>query len=180
MATLINKLLGKKTVPEDPHTRRYEFDFNQMPSVSECGIATVFKGENALFYSYLRKYKSDLELISSVRFRTFKVREGKIAILTFPDPIGSPEVKYSICIYRTEEVATFSDIYKYSSPYYIMAKVLDKWAIGEITPLPGHPGEFVTTYYKTIDSPNLHMLVDWVMKKEDLSIKDKNYGNNNQ
>ena len=59
--------------------------------------------------------------------------------------------------------------YDYPNPYYILAKIVDVWAIGEIKPHPQKTSDYITTYYKTIDTPDLRQFVEWVMGKEKLS-----------
>lgn len=173
MTTFMNKLFGKNkkkaSLPLDPHAERYRFEYSQMASVSEYGVATIFTRDEELFYDYLKSIQVAPELVSSLKVQTYNVKEGEIAIFTFPDPENSPEVKYAICVFRADVADKLDNIYDYSSPYYILTKIVDVWAIGEIKPHSENSNCFVTTYYKTIDSPNLLQFIKWVMEREKLS-----------
>lgn len=61
-----------------------------------------------------------------------------IAFFSFPDPDASPEIKYGISI--------FNNTHYEPCPYYVMAKIVDKWAIGEIKPYADD--QYITTYYE--------------------------------
>lgn len=173
MTTFMNKLFGKNkkktSLPLDPHAERYLFEYSQMASVSEYGIATIFTRNEELFYDYLKSIQVAPELVSSLKMQTYNVKEGEIVIFTFPDPEDSPEVKYAICIFRSDVADKLYNIYDYSSPYYILTRMVDVWAIGEIKPSPKDSNCHVTTYYKTIDSPDLLQFIKWVMEREKLS-----------
>lgn len=181
MTTFFNKLFGKNkeeaTLPLEPHAARYMFDFSTMPSVPAYGISCVFvDGENnyETFYdSFLKEVKDIPSLTSSEKVRTYKIKEGQLAVFTFPDPEASPEVKYGICVFNVAEVERLNrNPYEHPNPYYILAKIVDVWAIGEIKPHPQQSNEYVTTYYKTMNAPNLRQFVKWVMDREELSPVD--------
>ena len=182
MSTFINKLFGKKKevekegalMPINSHEDRYLFDHEDMASIPNCyGIATVIEGDDKYegFYVLLKGVRNIPDLQSFVKVKTYNVAEGHIATFTFPEPTISPEVKYGICVFRYTDV-NYERLYEYTSPYYIMEKIVDRWAIGEIK---AHNlgnekrDEYVTTYYKTIDSPDLLQFVKWVMDKEKLT-----------
>lgn len=101
--------------------------------------------------------------------QTYNVKEGEIVIFTFPDPEDSPEVKYAICIFRSDVADKLYNIYDYSSPYYILTRMVDVWAIGEIKPSPKDSNKYVNTYYELVDSPDLLHFAKWVMKRESLT-----------
>lgn len=176
MATLINKLLRKKTVPEpvDLHARRFHFDFRQMPEMASlASIMAVQSMTDDEIYSVLKSHKADRGLTSSVKIKTYRVKEAELAILTFPDPVASPEVKYGICFFRTDELDKHARLNEYYSPYYVLAKIQDIWAIGEIKCIAKQYDYCTTTFYQTMDSPDLIQFVDWVMKKENLSMDEE-------
>ena len=181
MSTFINELFGKNkdevTMPLEPHAARYMFDFSTMPSVPAYGSTCVFvEGEDnhETFYEcFLKEIKGIPSLTSSVKVKTYKIKEGQLAVFTFPEPEASPEVKYGICVFNWEEAERLNrDPYENPNPYYILAKIVDVWAIGEIKPHSQKPNEYVTTYYKTIDTPDLLQFVKWVMERERLSPVD--------
>ena len=181
MSTFINKLFGKNkdevTMPLEPHAARYMFDFSTMPSVPAYGTSCVFvEGEDnhETFYEcFLKEIKGIPSLTSSVKVKTYKIKEGQLAVFTFPEPEASPEVKYGICVFNVEEAERLNrNPYEHPNPYYILAKIVDVWAIGEIKPHSQKPNEYVTTYYKTIDTPDLLQFVKWVMERERLSPVD--------
>ena len=181
MTTFFNKLFGKNkeeaTLPLEPHAARYMFDFSTMPSVPAYGTSCIFgDGEvnHETFYdSFLKEVKDIPSLTSSVKVRTYKIKEGKLAVFTFPDPEASPEVKYGICVFNVAEAERLNrNPYEHPNPYYILAKIVDVWAIGEIKPHPQQSNEYVTTYYKTMNAPNLRQFVKWVMDREELSPVD--------
>lgn len=183
MANLFKKIFGKneKTTPTplDPHVERYVFDFEQMPSIATYGISTVFcfGGDYSMFYTILKNRKFPPELVSSVKVKNYDIEEGEIALLTYPDPTSSPAVKYAICVFRLDQAENLEnsgdDVMSYSSPYYILAKVDNKWAIGEIKPNPqeGNYAPYITTYYKILDIPDPKAFAKWVMEKEGLSLQ---------
>lgn len=185
MATIINKLFGKKknTVAEplEPHETRYLFDFTEMPSVSAYGAPLVFvEGEEdheSFYSSSFTKFSDIFPLSSLVNLKTYSVREGQIAVFTFPDPVASPEVKYGICVFAYEGREKPDGYESYELlPYYILTKIVGVWVIGEVKPYPKKPNNYFTTYYEQVDSPDLLQFVDWVMKRENLTpieYKDK-------
>lgn len=179
MATLISKLFGKRKevekegalMPVNSHEDRYLFDHEDMASIPNCyGIATVIEGDYKYegFYYLLKSVRNIPDLRSFVEVRTYSVTEGEIATFTFPEPKASPEIKYGICIFRYTDI-DYERLYEYTSPYYIMEKIVDRWAIGEIKAHHSEEGKrdnYVTTYYKTLDTPDLIQFVKWVMEKE--------------
>lgn len=182
MTTFINKLFGKRKevekegalMPINSHEDRYFFDHEDMPSVPAYGTSCIFVDEEVnheTFYdSFLKEVKDIPSLTSSVKVRTYKIKEGKLAVSTFPDPEASPEVKYGICVFNVAEAERLNrNPYEHPNPYYILAKIVDVWAIGEIKPHPQQSNEYVTTYYKTMNAPNLRQFVKWVMDREELS-----------
>ena len=184
MTTIFNKLFKKQektTLPLDSHVARYVFDFSQMPSVPAYGAPCVFvEGEDnheSFYDCFLKEIKDIPSLTSSVRLKTYGIKEGYLAVFTFPEPEASPEVKYGICVFNMEEAErqkhTPYEPYEHL-PYYILAKIVDVWTIGEIKPHPRQPNDYVTTYYKTIDTPDLRKFVEWVMDKENLSPNEPN------
>lgn len=186
MTTFINKLFGKNkeeaTMPLEPHATRYMFDFSTMPSVPAYGTSCVFvngEEDHETFYDcFLKGIKDIPSLTSSVKIRTYKIKEGQLAVFTFPEPEASPEVKYGICVFNLKKAARLhQNPYEHPNPYYILAKIVDVWAIGEIRPHPQQPNDYVTTYYNTIDTPDLRQFIEWVMDKENLSAvtSDKTY-----
>ncbi|MGN0246550.1 MAG: hypothetical protein ACI4DK_11410 [Lachnospiraceae bacterium] len=179
MTTLIRRLFGKKKeeekkevfMPVNSHEDRYLFDHEDMASIPNCyGIGTVIEGDNKYegFYYILKSVRNIPGLRSFVKVRTYSAAEGEIATFTFPEPKSSPEVKYGICIFRYTDI-DYENLYEYTSPYYIMEKIVDRWAIGEIKAYnlgKGERDKYVTTYYKTMDTPDLLQFVKWVMEKE--------------
>ena len=179
MSTFINKLFGKNkeeaTLPLEPHAARYMFDFSTMPSVPAYGTSCVFvDGEDnheTFNDSFLKEIKGLPSLTSSVKVRTYKIKEGQLAVFTFPEPEASPEVKYGICVFNLEEAERLNrNPYEHPNPYYILAKIVDVWAIGEIKPHPQQSSDYVTTYYKTMNAPDLRQFVKWVMDRDELSL----------
>lgn len=182
MATFINKLFGKNKevekeaalMPVNSHEERYLFDHEDMASIPDgYGIATVIVGDNKyeMFYDLLKSIRNIPDLRSLVKIRTYNVAEGQIATFTFPEPTMSPEVKYGICIFRCTDI-DYENLCEYTSPYYIMEKIVDRWAIGEIKVHileNGKRDRYVTTYYKTMASPDLLQFVEWVMDREQLT-----------
>ena len=181
MATFISKLFGKNkkeaTMPLEPHAARYMFDFIHMPSVPAYGTSFVFvdgEDNHETFYdSFLKEIEEIPSIASSVKVKTYRIKEGQLAVFTFPEPEASPEVKYGICVFNIEKAERLNrNPYENPNPYYILAKIVDVWAIGEIKPHPQQSNDYVTTYYKTIDTPDLHLFVKWVMESEELSPVD--------
>lgn len=180
MASFINKLFGKDkkevTMPLEPHAARYMFDFSTMPSVPAYGTSCVFvdgEDNHESFYDcFLKEIEEIPSIASSVKVKTYKIKEGQLAVFTFPEPEASPEVKYGICVFNVEEAGLNRNPYEHPNPYYILAKIVDVWAIGEIKPHSQHPNDYVTTYYKMIDTPDLRQFVEWVMEREELSPVD--------
>lgn len=182
MSTFINKLFGKNKeaekkevlMPVSSHEDRYMFDHEDMAYIPNCyGIATVFEGDDKyeMFYDFLKSIRNIPTPSSFVKVKTYNVAEGEIAVFTFPEPKSSPEVKYGICIFRCADV-NYERLYEYTSPYYIMEKIVDRWAIGEIKVHILENGKrdgYVTTYYKTMASPDLLQFVKWVMDREQLT-----------
>ena len=182
MSTFINELFGKRKevekegalMPINSHEDRYLFDHEDMASIPNCyGIATVIEGDDKYegFYVLLKGVRNIPDLQSFVKVKTYNVAEGQIATFTFPEPTISPEVKYGICVFRYTDV-NYERLYEYTSPYYVMEKIVDRWAIGEIKAYnsgKGKRNEYVITYYKTMASPDLLQFVEWVMDKEKLT-----------
>ena len=79
-------------------------------------------------------------------------------------------MKYGICVFNLEKAARLhQDPYEHPNPYYILARMVDVWAIGEIKPSPKDSDKYVTTYYELVDSPDLLHFAKWVMKREPLT-----------
>ena len=165
---------------EHRHHDQYHTDGTDI-AVQQNGAPFVFvEGEDnheSFYDCFLKEIKDIPSLTSYVRLKTYGIKEGYLAVFTFPEPEASPEVKYGICVFNMEEAErqkhTPYEPYEHL-PYYILAKIVDVWAIGEIKPHPRQPNDYVTTYYKTIDTPDLRKFVEWVMDKENLSPNEPN------
>lgn len=180
MTTFLNKLLGKNKkkalLPLDLHAERYLFDYGSMPSVAAYGSSIVFVDDDdkhELFYDFLKEFKNIPSLATSTEVKIYKIKDGQIAVFSFPDPEASPEIKYGICVFKTEQGETLhSNPYNHPNPYFILAKIADVWAIGEITPSPKESYNYITTYYELMDSPELLHFTKWVMKRESLTLEE--------
>ena len=65
--------------------------------------------------------------------KIYSVAEGQISLLRFPDPEASPELMYAAIPLHNYQVDTMKDEADLSYlPFYILAKVADKWCIGEV------------------------------------------------
>lgn len=181
MASFINNLFGKreKTHLEslEPHDERYRYEFNSIPSFSAYGcLPSLFseEDEDKAFQSIPWDLDSEGALLvqSQTKVKSYRVKEGQIEVFTFPDPVASPEVKYGISVFDDQRRGHLKDPYDYFNllPYYIMFKIVDVWAIGQVKPfLPEKPNEYITTIYELVESPDLLQFVDWVMKMENLT-----------
>ena len=179
MTTFINKLFGKNkkedTMPLEPHAARFIFDYTWMPHVAGLGTCNVFvdgDDNHELFYDWMKDINDLYSFSTSVKLKTYKIKEGQLAVFTFPEPEASPGVKYGICVFNVDEAERLNrNPYENPNPYYILAKIVDAWAIGEIKPHPQKHDEYVTTYYQTIDTPDFRLFVEWVMDREELHVK---------
>lgn len=179
MTTFINKLFGKNkkedTMPLESHAARFIFDYTWMPHVAGLGTCNVFvdgDDNHELFYDWMKDINDLYSFSTSVKLKTYKIKEGQLAVFTFPEPEASPGVKYGICVFNVDEAERLNrNPYENPNPYYILAKIVDAWAIGEIKPHPQKHDEYVTTYYQTIDTPDFRLFVEWVMDREKLHVK---------
>lgn len=179
MTTFINKLFGKNkeeaAMPLEPHAARYIFDYTWMPHVAGPGTCNVFVDGDAnheLFYNWMKDINKLYSFSSSIKLKTYKIKEGLLAVFTFPEPEASPEVKYGICVFNVEEAERLNrNPYEHPNPYYILAKIVDVWSIGEIKPHPQQSSDYITIYYKTIDTPDLRQFAKWVIEREELHVK---------
>ena len=56
-------------------------------------------------------------------------------------------------------------------PFYILAKVVDGWYIGDIRRVSTgkRTHEYITTYYERLDTPDLVKFVEWLLTIEGIS-----------
>lgn len=174
----------KRVISTDRHSGRFEFEFRVLPSAATFTPFQFFVQDNEgtelvelLFSVYDEMKDGDWkkEYIANTTMNIYDVDGGEISLLKFPEPEGSPELVYAATVlpsHLAESMKEEADIYY--RPFYILAKMVDKWCIGEVKyeVKDGNESFYYTEYYKMVDKADPIQFVEWVMAREGLSKRD--------
>lgn len=178
-------MFGKKTKKEpakttDPQVKRYYYDFCIVPSIFAHAFMQMFVPDDekpgpmrkaGLEAKDFEEYER-IENGSAVK--VLDTKEGQIAVLSFPECDYSPSVIYGIGVYKSADFeASEKAKREYSAPYYVLAKILDHYVIGEILADKAKGLSYFVKYYDQQSTPDLLQFLRWVMEKENLNPEDK-------
>ena len=165
----------KSQVFRDLHGERYQFEYEMLPSMATFApmqlFCVDFQGKELLnFILDEEEKKTAWGCLCEKEFcmKIYDVGGGQISMLTFPTPEASPELAYAAISapnHLIEKYKDESDLYY--RPYYILAKVVDKWCLGEIKHDKGtDKNAYYPVYYQTIEQPDPVVFMKWVMERE--------------
>lgn len=170
----------KSAISLDKRSGRFEFEYGTLPSVATFYPIQLFDLGNMeselmeILFSYNDEMKGASwleEYIANFSMKAYHVGGGQISLLTFAEPEASPELAYAATVlpnHLSESMKEVSDIYY--RPFYILAKMVDKWCIGEVKYAKGNKEDhYYTEYYKMVDKADPIQFIEWVMAREGLS-----------
>lgn len=170
----------KEQVIRELHSERYNFEYGTLPSIATYAPMHLFSADyegNELFNLIIDKNAKMTEwgemCAKNFCMKIYNVVGGQISFLKFPEPKTSPELLYAAVPLPDnliEKMKDESDLYY--RPFYILAKIIDKWYIGEIKcdeSTNTNAAFYYPVYYETIDNPNPVEFIKWVMDKEGFS-----------
>lgn len=169
----------KRAISRDKHSRRIELEFVVLPSMAAFYpiqyFSPDFEGKELvelLFDSDELKNASWVkEYVENTSMTIYNVCGGQISMLKFPKPEASPELAYAaitLSDHLSLNMKEESDIYY--RPFYILAKMVDKWCIGEVKyDKDRDDGFYYVEYYKMVDKADPVEFIKWVMEREGFS-----------
>jgi len=158
----------------DQRAERYIFDFGIIPSSFAHARTDLFDpsvdSRGFLGEELVPIYDlGEIEGSERAIVRMYGVNGGRIAVCDFPKCEYSPSAVCGIGVFRNEEYsAAKKKGTDYSAPYYVLSKIFDSYAIGEI--YDDGNGNYITAYYEKTDNPDRIQFLKWVMEKEHLPI----------
>ena len=168
----------EKKALREAHSYRYEMEYMTLPSAAAFAPVQLFSPDNEgseLITLFLDKGLKETNwakgYVKDFCMKIYSVAEGQISLLRFPDPEASPELMYAAIPLHNHQVDTMKDEADLSClPFYILAKVADKWCIGEIkADKECSKGFFYPVYYTLVDVPDPIEFMRWVMEREGFS-----------
>lgn len=173
--SIIGKLFGnsqKETNADmrDHHTNRYFYEYKCIPSLAANCPEYFFSPDIETDYDYLKillqdDFETEWGKQYKVSMKSYGLENGQLSVLKFPEPQSSPELLYAAVVgkkrHKGEERPKFN--------VHILAKIADSWFIGEIKPTEIHKDEeYIVTYHKRLEEPNLAKFIEWVLQREDM------------
>lgn len=187
-----------KNVLREAHSYRCEMEYMTLPSAAAFAPVQLFSPDNEgskLMELFLDKRLQETNwakgYVEDFCMKIYSVAEGQISLLRFSDPETSPELMYAAIPLHDHQVDTMKDEADLSYlPFYILAKVADRWCIGEIkADKECSKGFFYPVYYTLVDVPDPIEFMRWVMEREGFSksenlsedpVEDFLYGKSNR
>ena len=163
----------------DTHSRRYQYEYGVFPGYAAIQPIAFLSPElegNGLMDLMLtdadkatdwgKQYRREVSM------KIYGLENGQITVFRFPEPQTSPEVLYAVMPIRHELLLKMKheeDLH--NRPFYILAKVVDGWCIGDIKRVSTgkRTDDYITTYHERLDIPDLVKFVEWVLTREGLS-----------
>lgn len=168
----------EKKALREAHSYRYEMEYITLPSAAAFAPVQLFSPDNEgseLITLFLDKGLKETNwakgYVEDFCMKIYSVAEGQISLLRFSAPETSPELMYAAIPLHNHQVDTMNDEADLSYlPFYILAKVADKWCIGEIkADKECSKGFFYPVYYTLVDVPDPIEFMRWVMEREGFS-----------
>lgn len=169
----------KNSIAPDKHSGRFGFEYLILPSAATFAPTQLFSPDNEgselfdlLFIDDdMRAASWVKEYIKNSSMTIYSVAGGQISMLKFPEPDASPELAYAavpIADHLLVNMKEEEDIYY--RPFYILAKMVDKWCIGEVKyDKDRDDGFYYVEYYKMVDKADPVEFIKWVMEREGFS-----------
>lgn len=165
----------------DPHIGRYNFEYGILPSSAAYQPMMIFSpgiegteciemmlGDMMKTSEWAKQYAKE------VVHKIYNLNDCTLSLFKFPEPKSSPELIFAASVLPTKltmEMKEEEDL-EYR-PYYILAKVVDAWVIGEVQPRRDIGNDYFTTYYERMVKPNPIQFIEWILNREGLG-KGKN------
>lgn len=179
---LCRKISGSKTDTINDHERRYLFEYQTLPYYAAFQSMLFFMPdyEGNEFIHIVAPDEIDTEwgreYFKSVSMKIYALEGGQVTVVQFPDPQGSPELKYAVVVAPESIVETMKCQEDLNHrPFYIMAKTGDDWQWGEVKSVSvGKDTEYITTYHRHMPEEDMLGFVKWAIDREGISCKLEN------
>ena len=179
---LYRKISGSKTDTINDHERRYLFEYQTLPYYAAFQSMLFFMPdyEGNEFIHIVAPDEIDTEwgreYFKSVSMKIYALEGGQVTVVQFPDPQGSPELKYAVVVAPESIVETMKCQEDLNHrPFYIMAKTGDDWQWGEVKSVSvGKDTEYITTYHRHMPEEDMLGFVKWAIDREGISCKLEN------
>lgn len=168
----------EKKALREAHSHRYEMEYMTLPSVAAFAPVQLFSPDNegsGLIELILDKKLKETGWAKSYAadfcMKIYSVAEGQISLLRFSEPATSPELMYAAVPLHNHMVNTMrSETDLCHLPFYVLARVADKWCIGEIKADKAcSKGFYYPVYYTMVNLPDPIGFMRWVMEREGFS-----------
>ena len=182
--SILSKLLGKSsevTVSDNlnHHSHRYQYEYVAFPGHAAVQpmvfLSPDLEGEELMDFVLTDADKATdwgKQYRREVSMKIYGLKNGQITVIRFPEPQSSPEVHYAVVPIHQELLLNMKHVEDlYDRPFYILAKVVDGWYIGDIRRVSTGKctDDYITTYHERLDTPDLVKFVEWVLTREGLS-----------
>lgn len=179
LKNLFRGIPDRKTDTLSEHEKRYLYEYRILPSYAAFQAILFFNPEyeGNEFMSIVAPDEIDTEwgreYFKSVSMKIYTLGGGQMAVIQFPDPQGSPELKCAVVVAKESVFETLKGLEDLNHrPFYIMAKVGDDWQWGEIKSVTvGKDTEYVTEYYRQMSEEDMLGFIKWVVDREGIAGK---------
>lgn len=164
----------KKTISLEKHNGRFIIEYDILPDIATFAPIQLLSLDNEggeLFDLFI---DDDMKAVGWVKeymrnstMTIYSVAGGQISMLKFPEPDASPELAYAAVPTADHLLANMKDESDlYYRPFYILAKMVDRWCFGEVKYNKYSDDGYYTEYYKMVDKADPVQFIEWVMQRE--------------